>query len=183
MNAQRYYVAPSEASASIDCWKLCLYGGLVIFAMCADFLLMVFSSLLTTGIVVEWTIYFVVTTLLLLWTWINHIVSVRVICNQSLVASLRTYMIISYCVQLSLSALLSLPIFGFYSNYPDAQGLWIAVGFAGGFHWLLLAGNFFVFYFVLTPTTSRKQPFVYIPVEQVQSVAPPVLMRNQAYRY
>ena len=163
-----YYVNNEDLAevSTVSCWKLCLYGFLLLFSMFFHFLLATFSVLLTTGTVFEWTLYFIFTSVLLIWAWINHIVAIRIICDTSLIQTIKTYMTISYLVQLGLHAMLALPILGFYTSYPDARGLWIAVVYVGIFNWVMHATNFCVFYFMLVPTQNAPQTYVYVPVQQ-----------------
>jgi len=175
-----YQRSESDENMRVDCWKLCLYGTAVLGSMCLHFFLAIFSGLLTTGIVLEWTIYFAISCVILLWTWINHIVSIRVVCNSSLIPGIRKYMIISYCVQLGMHALMALAIVGFYTSHPDARGLWTAVVYAGGFNWLLLGIVFLIFYFLLEPPNQKSiHGYAYVPVQQIA----PMTIRQDAYHY
>ena len=167
-----YGNADDSAQGSIAFWKLLIYVLMVLFLLLVHLIFIICTALLTTGIVFEWTIYFVMSTAVLLWTFINHIIAVGFICDSALVGRMRTYMIYSYCIQLALHLLLSLPIIGYYSSYPDARGLWIAVAYGGGFNWLLVALLFSVFYCLLVPTKERTvSGYVYVPVQQYARIS------------
>ena len=161
----QYYKTP-EQGLTVDTWKLWIFGAVALASMGVHFLLAIFSVLLMTGTVIEWTMYFGMTTAILVWTWINHLISIRVICDSTLITRIRKYMIFSYCVQLALYAMMALPIFGFYAAYHDARGLWIAVAYSGVFNWVLLAIVFAVFYYLLAPPAQSAVQYIYMPVAQ-----------------
>ncbi len=175
------YYKDSELSTGIEIWKLCIFAVLVLASMLVHFFLALFAGLLTTGIIFEWTLYFLFSGAILIWTWINHLISLRIICNQSLVQRIRQYMILSYCIQLAIHAVMALPIFGYYASYPDARGLWIAVGYAGTFNWILLACVFAVFLFLIAPSGNSQVGYAYVPVSQPsqQREQPRVFIRQE----
>ena len=161
--------APSASSHTAVWWAYILYIPVVLLSLLLHLITLIFSGLLTTGIKMEWTIFFVCSTILILWMWVNQFIILCNICKASFDPGISSYLLTSYFIQSVAHVTMIIPITVFYMAVPDGQGLWIGVTCAGGVNLALtlIGGALFYFFFATKRTVGQTIRYYAVPSRQL----------------